>query len=113
MEPAGTQRLAFAGALTLRGIDAARARLRAALGDARHVVIDCAGVDEADVSFIQLLLAARVSTRASGGTVRLAAPPAGALLDALTRAGFSVAADDSAPGPAGDQECFWFAGGRA
>jgi ABC-type transporter Mla MlaB component len=81
-------RLLLDGACTLRTVDDTYARLSEM--SARHAVleIDCSGVDEVDLSFIQLLLAARSSARRSGRTVRLAQSASGALRDALERGGF-------------------------
>jgi anti-anti-sigma regulatory factor len=78
------------------------------------VLIDCAGADEVDVSFIQLLIAARRAAQRNGKQLRLAAPPEGALQAALTRAGFIFpgaggSADGSAADSAGDHEDIWFA----
>jgi hypothetical protein len=131
MEAEGTRRVAFAGALTMRGIDVICSDLRAAIAGADSVVIDCAAAEAVDVGFIQFLLAARLAGRRNGVSVCLAAPPQGTLLDALTRAGFRVesgshAGDEPSDGPAGGPTLddpggdpgeapagFWFAGGRA
>jgi ABC-type transporter Mla MlaB component len=88
--------LALHEARTLRTADDTHARLLEMSG--RHAVleIDCSAVDEADLSFIQLLLAARESARRSGRTVRLAHPVTGALREALQRGGFLEAAADQA-----------------
>ena len=79
--------LVLDGAVTIRTI----AAVHEALSDlmARHsaIEIDCAAVIEADLTLIQLLLAARHSAAASGKTVTLTHPASGALLDALSRGG--------------------------
>jgi ABC-type transporter Mla MlaB component len=79
--------LALTGPQTLRTIDAAHAALLE-MG-MRHPMleIDCQAVDEVDLSFIQLLLAARKSAAMAGRTIRIAPPATGALLQALERSG--------------------------
>lgn len=56
----------------------------------RHSVLEiaCDGAAEVDLSFIQLLLAARTTAALANRTVRLARPATGNLLDALQRGGF-------------------------
>jgi anti-anti-sigma regulatory factor len=65
---------------------------------ARHasLEIDCSGADDVDLSFVQLLLAARSSARLSDRTIRLAHPASGALRDALQRGGFLTDVTDQA-----------------
>lgn len=96
-------RVVLSGPLTVRDIKLAQARIVAALGRYPTVTIDCAAATAVDLSFIQLVLAARKSAAASGKTVALAAPAAGPLCEALRQAGF-VAPADAQPVP--DQE-FW------
>src|SRR4051812_48378223 len=103
-------KLVLDGALTMRTVDAVRATLRAAIEPASGsprtapaaVVIDCSGASEIDLTFIQLLIAARVSAGASGQTFSLAACPDGTLLDTLTRGGFQLEPDVGGG--------FWFRG---
>ena len=59
-----------------------------------------------DLSFVQLLVAARTSARRSDNTVVFGEPPDGVLLDTLTRAGFRVTTEMSGA-KAGS---FWFDG---
>ncbi len=75
------------GAFTVRNIEMVRQRLIEALGGYRRVVIDCAGITEADLSFIQVILSARRSAAAAGIHLSLAQPVDDVLLDALRRAG--------------------------
>jgi hypothetical protein len=65
--------------------------------------VDCRGADEVDLSFIQLLLAARLSARLADRTIRLAHPASGALRDALQRGGFLTATTDQAAA----DKAFW------
>lgn len=69
------------------------------------IAIDCCAAAEIDLTFIQLLIAARGSTRASGRRISLASCPDGVLLDTLTRGGFQVVAEDDGG--------FWFTGEAA
>jgi ABC-type transporter Mla MlaB component len=110
-------RLVLEGALTMRTVDAVRATMREAIeravanqesaapgSRAPAIVIDCAAAEEIDLTFIQLLIAARLSARGRNRTVILASAPDGALLDTLTRGGFQpVRESDAADIPA-----YWF-----
>ena len=95
--------LRFDGSLTLPRADAIRSILAAALDAGAPIAIDCDGATEVDVSFIQLLLAARRSAAHRGAALALAAPAAGALRAALERGGFLTAASK---GGASDSD-FW------
>jgi ABC-type transporter Mla MlaB component len=101
--------LSLDGALTMRSVEALFARLRETLAQHSEVSIDCTAAAEVDLSFIQLLVAARASAVQADKTVALAARPDGPLLQALTRAGFRVTQEDQ---PA-DSETFWFEGAAA
>ncbi|PKU25000.1 STAS domain-containing protein [Telmatospirillum siberiense] len=63
-------------------------RLCKALTNGRPVVVDCAGAVNIDLSFIQLLLAARLSAMRRGLPFALKRPVGEALLSALRRDGF-------------------------
>jgi anti-anti-sigma regulatory factor len=90
--------VALAGALTIRTIETVHATLREAIAQHGSVSIDCTAATEVDLSFIQLLVAARTSARRSDNSVVLAACPDGALLDALAQAGFRVSREDQPSG---------------
>ena len=104
--------LVLDGALTMRTVETVRATLRAAIEppldtapDAiapAAVGIDCSAATEIDLTFIQLLIAARISTSAAGPPLRLTPEPDGTLLDTLNRGGFHVV-----PEAGGG---FWFTG---
>jgi anti-anti-sigma regulatory factor len=89
--------LAFDGVLGIRTIEAVRATLLAALAQSPLPRIDCTAADTVDLSFLQLLLAARRSARQAGLPLRLAAPADGALKHALLQAGLLPAEDDASP----------------
>ncbi len=97
-------RLVLDGALTVRNAGAIHDTLCETIMLCPIVSIDCAAADEVDLSFIQLLVAMRVSASAAGKTVTLS-HPGGALLDALTRGGFRVTHENPA-----DAGAFWFDG---
>ena len=97
-------RLVLDGAVTMRTTEVLCALLREAVAEQAAISIDCAAVTEVDLSFIQLLLAARLSARQSDKTVTLVASPDGPLLDTLTRGGFRVTQEDHA----GQSPAFWF-----
>ena len=109
-ETADTVRLVLDGALTMRTIETVHATLREAIEPApgkpgAPISIDCSAATETDLTFVQLLVAARISTRLLGTTIGLTARPEGALLDTLTRGGFQVVDEDPS--------AFWFAGAEA
>ena len=72
----------------------------AALAAHQLVLVDCDAAESVDVSFIQLLLSARLSAHRQGKGLQLAAPAAGALRNALEQGGFL---------PASGAEPFWSA----
>lgn len=80
--------LLFEGPLTVRTIAAVHGTLLAALAGQQMVQVDCAGAETVDLSFIQLLLAARRSATNAGKQFQLAAPAAGALRTTLEQGGF-------------------------
>lgn len=96
-------RLVFSGALTIQSADGVYSSLTEALARHAAVVVDCTAATEIDLSFIQLLLAARRSAQGSGKSVVLSAPAGGALLNALSRGGFLGAPH----GQAMPDEAFW------
>jgi anti-anti-sigma regulatory factor len=81
-------RVLFDGALTVRTVASARTSLLEALADHPALLVDCGAADTVDLTFIQLLLAARLSAHLAGKRLALAAPPRGALLAALGQGGF-------------------------
>ena len=98
----GTGRIVLKGPVTLPAVEAIHAQFLA-LEDRPAITVDCSAVTEADVSLVQLILAARASARRAGRSVALAKPAGGALLDTLERGGFLSAARDNAP----DYHDFW------
>jgi ABC-type transporter Mla MlaB component len=106
---AAASRLVLDGVLTIRTAGALCGTLREAVAKHSSVSIDCAAAVEADLSFIQLLIAARASARRSDKTVTLMTFPDGPLLDALTRAGFRVTHEHQS----GQAPAFWFEGAAA
>jgi anti-anti-sigma regulatory factor len=94
-------RLVLTGEMTLQSADAIHARLLEMAGQPA-VEIDCGGITEADISLIQLILAARASAERSGRTLTLAQPAEGALHDALERGGFLSPGDEASA-----EQTFW------
>ncbi len=89
----------FQGAMTIRNAATTLKALGAALTGSDRVTVDCSAVEEVDLTFIQILLASCRGAALAGKTLRLASPPAGALLDILVRGGFV--------GGAPDERRFW------
>jgi anti-anti-sigma regulatory factor len=108
LDAANTGRLALDGALTIRTAEAVSAKLLEAVNQYSSLSVDCSDVTEVDLSFVQLLIAARVSARLLQKDVALSSRPEGVLLDALTRGGFRVAEGDQQGKP-----IFWFDGAGA
>jgi ABC-type transporter Mla MlaB component len=117
--------LRLEGALTMRTVETVRATLREAIAPLAAVqegnvsvaslAIDCSAATEIDLTFVQLLVAIRVSAQRLGGTVSLASAPDGALLDTLTRGGFRAVRETNGTGGSVDANAaaFWFAGADA
>jgi len=105
-ETASIARLRFPDTATVRQAEDVQKTL--ALAIARHagVVVDCSGLKEADLSAVQLLLAAHRSAAAQGKRFALAAPASDALLGVLVRAGIL---DPDAPAGSPDAD-FWLKG---
>ncbi len=80
--------LRLEGAQTIRMADVTRAALLDRLAAHPVLEIDCGDVEDVDLSFVQLLLAARASARQANKTIRLNRPASGALRAALERGGF-------------------------
>jgi len=85
--------LPLPGPLTIRTISAVREMLQASLASHQSIILNIPADAEADISFVQLVLAAQASAKAAGKRIGLKAPPSGALLDVLTRGGFLEAPD--------------------
>jgi anti-anti-sigma regulatory factor len=90
----------LSGTQTIREAEGTLQALRDALAAESTVTLDCEAVEEADLSFLQLIIAARKSARNSGKILELASPATGPLLAALDSAGIR---------PEGDFR-FWFEG---
>lgn len=87
-----TQKMvALPGARSIREAAQTHADITAALREAGDVRLDCTDVSQADVSFIQIILAGHLSAKANGQVLALSAAPEGALLGALQRGGFAQA----------------------
>lgn len=79
--------------LTIRAISGAHAQLCDALKSQSSIVVTVPPEASADLTFVQLMEAARRSAADAGGALTLAAPADGGLLETLRRGGFLEAAD--------------------
>ena len=95
-------RLILTGEITLQSVESIHSRLLEMAGEP-VVEIDCDGITEADLSLVQLILAARASAERSARAITLAHPAAGALLQTLQRGGFLNADTD----PWSADQAFW------
>lgn len=93
--PSGSEAYAveLSGELTIRTITEVRGRVLEALRAHRSVVAQVANDAVADLSFVQLIEAARRSAEAAGQAFALGAPATGTLLETLRRGGFLSEAD--------------------
>ena len=82
-----THTLRLEATLGLRDAADIHARLLKAVGEHDEVRIDTAGVQNVDITIIQLLVAANRSARKRGRSFMLADAPTGAFKDALISAG--------------------------
>lgn len=96
-----TGEVRLSGPLTIRRAGELRDALLAALGSHQSIILELQDDAEADISFVQLLLAARQSARAQGKQIALKQPSAGSLLAVLNGGGFIDA----------DTAGFWTQGG--
>jgi anti-anti-sigma regulatory factor len=88
-----SHRLQISGAITIRDVDDIREKILAGLNQSSRLEIDCGEVSEADISLIQLLLAAEISARKSGKSIAVLRPYPEAIRQALARGGFLEASD--------------------
>jgi ABC-type transporter Mla MlaB component len=101
------ERVVLDGALTLRTIETVRSKLLDMMERHQTLEIDCSAATEIDLSFIQVLLAARTSALSLGKTVALAHPASGVLRDVLQRGGLVGAVAGQT------DEAFWLQAARA
>ncbi|HET8996616.1 MAG TPA: STAS domain-containing protein [Acetobacteraceae bacterium] len=87
-QPDSIPRIGLHGAMSIRDAGALHTDLVHALSLHTTVHIDGSDLESADLSVIQVLLAAHRSARASGKQVLLHPPPAAALAEVLQRGGF-------------------------
>jgi ABC-type transporter Mla MlaB component len=93
----------LAGNVTVSSIFAAHAEMGGALRQHAPVIVDISGVTEVDLTFIQLLEAARRAAADKGQDLTLRHPADGAVLEILRRGGFLD--DDTS-----DRSMFWLQG---
>ena len=96
----GDASLTLPATLTIKNILAAQEMILDALSKNTTVVLDIDAEAQTDLSFVQLVTAARKHAEAKAGRVLLARPATGDLLDVLKRGGFL---DDMTA----DAEKFW------
>ncbi|OLP58465.1 hypothetical protein BJF93_16460 [Xaviernesmea oryzae] len=98
---AEAHRLVLPSSLSIRQAGATRELILAALQESGVVLLDVPDDAEADLSFIQIVEAARRQVVSHGGSVALAHPASGSVLTTLERGGFlhEMTAED---------QLFWF-----
>ncbi len=83
----------LSGPLTIRQVAAVHEAIRSAFEAQGPVLLNIAEDAEVDLSFLQLVHAARLQAAADGRTIALERPAGGNLLSTLERAGFLTDAD--------------------
>lgn len=89
MSGAAFKRVVLTGDLTIRTAKALHGELLDALIQHDSIEIDCSAASAADLSFLQLLIAARKSAVQAGKTLLIRDAANGVIDDALRRAGLS------------------------
>ncbi len=74
--------------LNIRNISAVRDHILSKMQSNGNIIIEIPAAAEVDLSFVQLLEATRIQSKASGGSLALSAPATGSVLDVLRRGGF-------------------------
>ncbi|HET8997598.1 MAG TPA: STAS domain-containing protein [Acetobacteraceae bacterium] len=103
-QPDSIVRIDLHGALDIRTIGGLHTELMQALSLHTTVHINSSNLESADISMIQLLIAARRSAQASGREILLHSPPAPALENVLSRGGFVQAEGEA------ERDPFWSGG---
>ncbi|WP_071831134.1 STAS domain-containing protein [Pararhizobium antarcticum] len=81
--------LKLTGALTIRTVAEVKERLSGLISNNGEVTLEIAETSQVDLSFVQLIEAARAYAESCRKTLLLKAPASGGLLDVLTRGGFN------------------------
>lgn len=98
--------LTFSGPMTIANSQDCHARLLGAVTSGCDVEVDCSGVTEADISFVQSLLSAYRSCQGRRRRLTLRSPAGAAVRDTLLRAGLI----GNAPRGADGDDAFWRGG---
>jgi hypothetical protein len=95
--------LSFPESVTINGVAQAWVDISAAFAQGMPIVVDIDAVTETDLTFVQLIEAARRKADETGCNLTLRHPAAGAVLEVLRRGGFL--GDDHS-----DRAKFWLQG---
>ncbi len=82
------QTMAAPQSVTIRNAGDFAVAMRDACGGGEDIALDCAALEELDLSFVQIVEAARVELLGAGKALSLSAPADGPLAALLQRAGF-------------------------
>jgi len=89
--------LVLSGDVSVKAAGNVHGLLKGALAEHASIAIDTAGIDQADVTTVQSILAARSKAAALGKTFTLAGPPGEKLHAVLKGAGFLNPTQPAAP----------------
>jgi len=92
---AATEVLQLSGAMHLRSIADPHAALVQAFAAESDVILDLSDVEEADLSFVQLIISAQRTAAEKGLSLTLSAPAPEPVIQILERGGFIGAAPDA------------------
>jgi hypothetical protein len=80
--------ISLPNSLVIRNISVIHDSIAAQLQNSNALCLDIPSEADVDLSFVQLMEAARLHAKSSGKSIRLSSPAQGALLNVLQRAGF-------------------------
>jgi hypothetical protein len=88
--------LVFSDDLTIKAISLERERILSMVTGGGQLVVAIGTDADVDLTFVQLIVAADRTARAAGGSLALAEPATGKLLETLRRGGFVETPDQCA-----------------
>lgn len=89
MQASADAPLKLTGALTIRDVTEVKKLLSDIFSTNSEITLEIAETSQVDLSFVQLIEATRAYAESCRKTLLLKAPASGALLDVLTRGGFT------------------------
>jgi len=88
LENSGNITLVLSGSLNVSNIESTYIQVVESLSECEDLRLDISDISETDLTFVQLIEAARRQAREAGGVLSLCAPADGSVLEVLRRGGF-------------------------